>query len=517
MALLEARAGNAHEAGLRPERLDVRAAAVAHAGAQATHHLEYCVGHGPLVGHTALDALGHELLRAGLEVAVSGAFLHGADAAHAAVDLELAALEDLALAGAFLAAREHGAHHDDPRACGQSLHDITGVLDAAVGNDGDAVLVGHGCRLEHGGYLRHAYAGDHAGGADGAGADANLDAVRPRLYECLGSLGRGDVAGNELYLGEGVLHKAHAAHDIRRVAVRRVEHKRVHACLDKRAGTVEYVVRHADGGGAEQAPVPVLGRVRVFDDLFNVLYRYKPLEAELLVHYGQLFYLVPAEDVLGLLERGALPAGDEALTGHDLADAGVHVLLKLHVAVRDDADEHAVGVHDRHAGDAVLRHERVRLAEGVVRPQIEWVRDDAVLRTLDHIDLLGLVVYRHALVDDADAALARYGDGHAVFRHGVHGRAHDGRVEPDGLGQVRGQVDVGRQDAALRRDEQYVVKGQALADKALGKAVQPVHMKRTSAKNFVYAIPHILSQPRPKSTISASHPTEKAGVPRPLF
>jgi hypothetical protein len=28
-------------------------------------------------------------------------------------------------------------------------------------------------------------------------------------------------------------------------------------------------------------------------------------------------------------------------------------------------------------------------------------------------------------------------------------------------------------------------------------------MKRTSAKNFVYAIPHILSQPRPKSTISA--------------
>ena len=90
------------------------------------------------------------------------------------------------------------------RARGERLDDVAGVLDAAVGDDGDAVLVAHRGGFDDCGYLRHAYAGDDAGGADGAGADADLDAVGARLYEGLGALGGGDVAGDELHLGEGV-------------------------------------------------------------------------------------------------------------------------------------------------------------------------------------------------------------------------------------------------------------------------------------------------------------------------
>ena len=68
---------------------------------------------------------------------------HGAsERAHAAVDLELTALEHLGLARGFLTPGQHGAEHHDAAARGKRLDDIAGVLDAAVGDDRDAVLVG---------------------------------------------------------------------------------------------------------------------------------------------------------------------------------------------------------------------------------------------------------------------------------------------------------------------------------------------------------------------------------------
>ena len=53
-------------------------------------------------------------------------------------------------------------------------------------------------RVIDGGDLRHADAGNDTGGADGAGADADLDAVRAGLDQGLGGFGGGDVARNEL-------------------------------------------------------------------------------------------------------------------------------------------------------------------------------------------------------------------------------------------------------------------------------------------------------------------------------
>ena len=57
---------------------------------------------------------------------------------------------------------------------------------------------------------------------------------------------------------------------------------------------------------------------------------------------GQLLDAVLAEDGLGLLERGAHRGGDQALLGHDLADALVDVVVEAQVAVGEDADQ-AVG------------------------------------------------------------------------------------------------------------------------------------------------------------------------------
>src|SRR5690606_40302497 len=95
VALAEAGGGDADE--LRPllERLDGLAAAVAHRGAEAADHLVDDLVEAALVGHAALDPLGHELpevVLGVLEVAVLRAGLHGAERAHPAVVLVAAAL-----------------------------------------------------------------------------------------------------------------------------------------------------------------------------------------------------------------------------------------------------------------------------------------------------------------------------------------------------------------------------------------------------------------------------------------
>src|SRR5206468_6932125 len=133
----QARGRDLDELGLGPERLDVAHPAIPHAAAEAAHHLEDHVGGGTPVGHAALDALGHELRRRHLtllEVAVGGAFLHGAEAAHPADHLEAPALEQERLARALLGAREHRPHHHALGPRRERLHHVARVLDAAVRN-----------------------------------------------------------------------------------------------------------------------------------------------------------------------------------------------------------------------------------------------------------------------------------------------------------------------------------------------------------------------------------------------
>ena len=56
-----------------------------------------------------------------------------------------------------------------------------------------------------GGDLRHARAGDHAGGADGAGADADLDGVGAGVDQGHGAVVGGDVAGEQVDVGKALL------------------------------------------------------------------------------------------------------------------------------------------------------------------------------------------------------------------------------------------------------------------------------------------------------------------------
>ena len=246
-----------------------------------------------------------------------------------------------------------------------------------------------------------------------------------------------------------------------------VEHQHVRACVDKRAAAVDNVVRNADGRRAEQAACAVLGRMGIFEDLLYILYGYEAFKPVIIIHYGELFDAVLLKYLLCLVERGADKPGYEAVPGHYLADLPAHVGLKLHVAVGDDTDKLSVTVHYRDAGNTELCHKRVRIAERIVRAKRERVRDNAVFRALDHVDLLGLSVNAHVLVNDAYAALARYCDRHAVLCDRVHRSAHHRHVQPYLLCEPCGKVHIRRQHVALRRNEQHVVKRQPLADKTL--------------------------------------------------
>src|SRR5947209_19558894 len=108
--------GRAHEDEARPgaQFFNVPGAAVAHPGPQPAYQLVDERGQGALVGHTSLDAFGHQLVPAvlALAVAVLGAGHHGADRAHAVVRLEAASLVDDELTRALRQAGQQAADHD---------------------------------------------------------------------------------------------------------------------------------------------------------------------------------------------------------------------------------------------------------------------------------------------------------------------------------------------------------------------------------------------------------------------
>ena len=132
---------------------------------------------------------------------------------------------------------------------------------------------------------------------------------------------------------------------------------------------------------------------------------------------------MPVQDLARLLERRADRNGEQRLARHDVGDRPIEVGFEPQIAVGQDADEPPFLVAvlgDRHAGDPVLLHQLERFVDAVLRRERDRVDDHAALGALDAIDLGGLFLDREVLVDDADAALLRHGDGQPRFGDGVH-------------------------------------------------------------------------------------------------
>ena len=245
-----------------------------------------------------------------------------------------------------------------------------------------------------------------------------------------------------------------------------IQAQHVYAGLNQSGHTVQHIVGGADGSAYQQAALLVTGRVGIHLGLLDVLDGNETLQVEVLVHDGQLLYLVLAQDLLGLGQSSSLGGGDQVLLGHHVVDELAHIGLKLHITVGDDADELAV-VADGHTGDAVLGHQLVGLSQSVAGSQPEGIGDNAVLRALDHIHLLSLLADGHILMDDTDTTLTGDGNGHAVLGNGIHGGADEGDIQTDLFRQLGVKVHVGGQHIAGRRNEQNIIKGEALLQELL--------------------------------------------------
>ena len=138
---------------------------------------------------------------------------------------------------------------------------------------GHAGLTRRERRLVDGGDLGHADAGDDARGADRARSDADLDGIHARIDERLGALARGDVAADDVDVGEARvgLDPADDVDDARGLAVRGVDDEHVDAGVAQRLGALPGVAEEADGGADAQATLLVLGGERILLALVEVL------------------------------------------------------------------------------------------------------------------------------------------------------------------------------------------------------------------------------------------------------
>jgi hypothetical protein len=245
--------------------------------------------------------------------------------------------------------------------------------------------------------------------------------------------------------------------------------------LHQRARAVHVAQRGADGGAHAQAAALVLARVGKLSPLADVLDGDQPLQPPVIVHHGKLFDAVAVQDLDGFLQRGAHGRRHQAFAAHHLVHGAAVVRLELQVAVGDDADEPAILAHHGNPAHAEPVHQRQQVGKQLVGANGDGVLNHPAFRPLHPVHLLGLPVDGHVLVNDADAALAGHGNGHAAFRHGVHGRRHQRKRQFNARRQLRAHAGLGGEHGGTPRYQQHVVKGQPLAREARRERVRSVH------------------------------------------
>ena len=155
--------------------------------------------------------------------------------------------------------------------------------------------------VRHRGDLRHADTRDDARGADGARADADLDAVDARFDETR-------AASAVATLPPMTCRSPHLRLDARDrvehalgMAVRGIDDDHVDAGLAQRRDALERVRRRADGGADAQAPALVLAGAREFRGLLEILHGDHAAQFVVAVHDQHLLDAVLVQQHRALL------------------------------------------------------------------------------------------------------------------------------------------------------------------------------------------------------------------------
>ena len=167
-------------------------------------------------------------------------------------------------------------------------------------------------------------------------------------------------------------------------------------------------------------------------------------------------------EALGFFERSAFVDRDEAFARrHHFAHRNAHAGFKAQVAVRDHAEHRAVFSDDGQARNAVFASKRNHVAHEHFRADRDRFGNNARLVALHLGDFRGLLVGRHVLVNEADAAFLRKRDGETRFRHRVHAGGNHRDVDAQVARELRLQLRVAGEDFGVGGDEQDVVEGES--------------------------------------------------------
>ena len=390
--------------------------------------------HATLEGHPTLDPFRHQFvgIRFGfLEIAVFRAFLHGAQRTHATVGFVGAPLEQLDLAWSFLGAREQAAQHHAIRTGSDRFGDVAGVTDAAIGDYRHAAAFQRLYHIGDGRNLWHTDAGDNAGGANRARADADLDRVGAVVNQRQSRRCGGDIAADHLHLREVVLDPLHPAQHTLGMAVRGIHHNHVHTRFSQQGDALLGALAHAHRSANPQLALAVLACQRMLGGFLNVLDGNQATQLEIIVDHQHPLQTVFMHQRHGFIAAGAFLDRDQAVSRrHDISDRLIKVDLEAQVAVGDDADHMAI-IHHRQAGNLVLAGQCQDIPDCHLRGNGDWILDHAALEALHAGHLRGLRGGGHVLVNDAEPPFLRQSNRQARFGDGIHRRRNQGNIEGD--------------------------------------------------------------------------------------
>src|SRR5262249_14584867 len=227
--------------------------------------------------------------------------------------------------------RKKRSRHDEVSAGGDRLGDVTGELDAAVGDQWDLRSARRPCALTDGVNLRHTRPGHDPGGAYRTGADAYFHGVCAAADEIAGSLLGRDVPRDAFGGGELALAEPQRVEHPLAVAVRRIENQDVDLGADQFTRAIEQILGDADGSTHAQPSQPIFRGARILNRLLNVLDGDESFEAPGAIDDQELLDAVLVQELLGLLERGSDGRRDEVILRHTRRDRPVQMSFEAQI------------------------------------------------------------------------------------------------------------------------------------------------------------------------------------------
>src|SRR5262249_7826750 len=169
------------------------------------------------------------------------------------------------------------------------LGDISGILDAAVGDDGNfGALCSTRC-FHNGRKLGNTRASDYARGADRAGPDADFEAIDSERNEVLRAFVGGNVARDDLHLRQSTANRLDRFHDFFGVSVSSVNGHDIGLGFGHLYSAFEKIAGRANGGSRIKPAMVVFRGAGIFELFLDVFYGDEAFKIEILVYDEEFF------------------------------------------------------------------------------------------------------------------------------------------------------------------------------------------------------------------------------------